>query len=74
MKSQQLVRPRQVLIKTKKNQYCSRHQCSRSLGVNSYSAGIDFRRQLLTSEVDSRAVRVSKIFIMAVDDLKQVFK
>ena len=33
---------------------------------NSYSAGIDFSRQNLTSTVDTRAVRV-KIFIMGVD-------
>ena len=33
---------------------------------NSYIAGIDIRRQILTSKVDPRTVRV-KIFIMAVD-------
>ena len=33
---------------------------------NSYCAGIDFRRQNMTSNVDHRTVRV-KIFIIAVD-------
>ena len=34
--------------------------------INPYSAGIDFSRQILTTKVDPRTVRV-KIFIMAVD-------
>ena len=33
---------------------------------NSYSAGIDFGRQILTSKFDPRAVRV-QIFLMAVE-------
>ena len=33
---------------------------------NSYSARIDFRRQILTSKVDPRTVRL-KIFLMVVD-------
>ena len=33
---------------------------------NPYSAGIDFRRQILTSKIDPHTVKV-KIFIMAVD-------
>ena len=34
--------------------------------LNPYSAGIDFSRQILTSKVDPRTVRV-QIFILAVD-------
>ena len=33
---------------------------------NPYSAGIDFRRQIVTSKVDPRTVRI-KIFLIAVD-------
>ena len=36
------------------------------LAFNPDSAGIDFSRQILTSNVDPRTVRV-KIFIMAID-------
>ena len=32
------------------------------LAVDSYSAGIDFKRHYLTSKVDSRAVRVKNIY------------
>ena len=34
--------------------------------VNPYSAGINFRRQILTSKVDPHTVRVN-IFLLAVD-------
>ena len=34
--------------------------------INPYSVGIDFRRQILTSKVNPRTVRV-KIFLMAAD-------
>ena len=34
--------------------------------INPYSAGIDFSRQILTTKVDPRTVRVN-IFIMVVD-------
>ena len=34
---------------------------------NPYSAGIDYRRQILTTKVDLRTVKVKKIFVMAVD-------
>ena len=37
-----------------------------SQGFNSYIAIIDFRRQILTSNVDPRTVRI-KIFVMAVN-------
>ena len=37
-----------------------------SLNIFPYRAGIDFRRQILTSKVDLRTVRV-KIFLIAVD-------
>ena len=33
--------------------------------INSHSAGIDFKRQILTSKVDPRTVRV-KMFIMVI--------
>ena len=39
---------------------------SENVARYTYSAGIDFRRQIPTSKVDPRAVR-TKIFIMAVD-------
>ena len=44
--------------------YCSYLRYSASF--NSYSAGIDLSRQILTTKVDPRTVRV-KIFLMAVD-------
>ena len=46
----------------------SRFSCivQNAIYINPYSAGIDFRRQILTSKVDPRTVIV-KIFMMAVD-------
>ena len=35
--------------------------CGHYESFHSYSAGIDFRRQILTSKVDPRAVRVKQI-------------
>ena len=34
--------------------------------IYSYSAGINFRRQILTSKIDPRAVRVKKVFVVLV--------
>ena len=41
------------------------HDYSGAMKLNPYSAGIDFRRQILTSKVDPRVVRV-QLFILAV--------
>ena len=40
--------------------------CPETSGFNPFSAGIDFRRQHMTSKVDPRTVR-NKIFIMIAD-------
>ena len=50
------------------NTYSVSHKTTLLRLFNLYSAGIDFRRQNLTSKVDPRAVKVGlSIFIMAVD-------